>query len=256
MNPEIIADLVWKAQMGDADALEQLLLESYTPVSYLTTRILQDDELARQVTREVLEIIYSRLHSLDEPDQFQKWICRITAARCMQVMPLYRQTDTASEPSSQKLPKDGTVLTEAESAQVVQQLTACLPEKQRTCLLLLSCGGLSIHGIAQLTGFSTDTVVEHIQKAQASIQQQIWDLQSRDVQLTGLSSLTGILRVAMFCKNPEEDSIPVVYGILGKEIPVPPDPEKQLIRTLSVVLLILSAAVLVTGGILVMKLLG
>lgn len=255
MNPELMSDLVWKAQMNDADAMEQLLLEAYTPVSYLTFRILQDEETACQITREVLEIIHTKISSLHETDQFQKWMCRITAARCIQVMPLYHHSTAAMEPTPLDLPENGTELTEDQSALLIQQITDRLPEKQRLCLILLGCGGLGIHAISQLIGFSTETVSESIQKAQSAIQKQIWELENRNIQLTGLSSLTGILQKAMFRKDPQNDPIPMVYGILGKEIPVPPDPEKAIIRTLTVVLVILSVAVLVTGGILAMKLL-
>lgn len=255
MINENFSSLVWNSQTGDNDALEKLLLEAYTPVSYLSARILQDEDLAGQVTQEVLEIIASRLSSLADPDQFQKWMCRITAARCMQVMPLYRHAADQTEPAPLDLPKEGTTLTEEQSAHIIQQMTDRLPEKQRLCILLLGCGGLGVHAIAQLTGFSTDTVSEYLQQGQTAIQQQIWELQNQGIELSGLSSLTGILQVAMFCKNPQADPIPVVYGILGKEIPVPPDPEKRIIRILSTVLILLSAAVLVAGGILVMQLL-
>ena len=254
MKTEFFSGLVRKAQMGDTGALEQLLLEAYTPVNYLTNRVLQNKETARQVTKEVLEIISSRLNSLDDAAQFQKWMCRITAARCMQVMPLPRHKFVAVGSTPLDLPKDGTQLTEEQSAQLIQAITDNLPERQRLCILLLGCGGLGVHAIAQLTGFSTTTVSEHLELGQSAIQKQIWELQNRNIQLTGLSSLTGILQSAMFHKNPEEDPIPTVYGILGKEIPVPPDPAKLVIRILSVILVILSVAVLVTGGILAMKL--
>lgn len=253
MNNEKLSNLVWNSQTGDNDALEQLLLEAYTPVSYLSTRILQDEDLSPRVTQEVLEIIASRLNSLADPDQFQKWMSRITAARCMQAMPLYRHGADRTEAKPLDLPKEGTTLTEEQSAHIIQQMTDRLPEKQRLCILLLGCGGLGIHAIAQLTGFSTDTVSEYLQQGQASIQKQIWELQNQGIELSGLSSLTGILQVAMFCKNPQADPIPVVYSILGKEIPVPPDPAKWIIRILSTVLVLLCVANVVTGGILIMR---
>ncbi|MGM9589506.1 MAG: sigma factor-like helix-turn-helix DNA-binding protein [Faecousia sp.] len=258
MNSELFADLVWKNQMGDSDALEQLLLNVYAPVSYLAGKILQDEDRANQVTQEVLETISGKLNSLGDPDQFQKWMCRITAARCMRVMPLFHYA--GKEPQTPATWKesltDGETLTEEQSAQIIQQMVDALPQNQRLCILLLSCGGLSVSAIAQLTGFSDSTVTEYIQQGQAAIQQYLWELQSRDIQFSGLSSLTGILRVAMFRQTETADAIPVVYGILGKEIPVPPDPEKQIIRILSVILAVLIVAVLVVSGIIVMKMVG
>lgn len=258
MNSELFADLVWKSQMGDADAMESLLLKAYAPVSYLANKILQNEQSAGQVTCEVLETISGKLNSLTDPDQFQKWMCRITAARCMQVMPLFHHNDVEPSTSSQwqNNLSDGQELTEEESAQVIQQMVDALPKNQRLCILLLGCGGLSIPAIAQLTGYSTATVTEYIQQGQNTIQTHLWDLQERNIQLSGLTSLTGILRIAMFSHANEEDAIAVVYGILGKEIPIPPDPEKRIIRILVIILGILVVAILAACGILVMKLAG
>ncbi len=258
MNDELFSDLVWKSQTGDDDSLEQLLLAIHAPISYLAGKILQNEESAGQITRDVLEIISGKLQSLEDPDQFRKWMCRITAARCMQVMPMSRASDLPPVELApwQETLADGETLSEEKSAQIIQQMVDVLPQNQRLCILLLGCGGLSISAIAQLTGFSEATVTEHIQNGQAVIQQNLWELQSRDVQLSGLSSLTGILRIAMFQDRDPADAIPMVYSILGKEIPVPPDPEKSIIRILSVILGILTAAVLATGSFLLWKILG
>lgn len=258
MNSELLADLVWKSQMGDSEALEQLLLNVYAPVFYLAGKILQDEGRASQVTREVLETIAGKLDSLGDPDQFQKWMCRITAARCMRVLPLFSQTGKEAQaptPWNDAL-TDGQALTEEESAQLIQQMVDTLPQNQRLCILLLGCGGLSVPAIAKLTGFSDSTVTEHIQQGQTTIQQYLWELQSRDIHFSGLSSLTGILRVAMFHQTQTSDAICVVYGILGKEIPIPPDPEKRIIRILSGILAVLILAVLILSGIIIMKMVG
>ena len=256
MNSELFADLVWKSQMGDANAMESLLLKAHAPVSYLANKILQNEESANQVTCEVLEIISGKLNTLTDPEQFQKWMCRITAARCMQVMPLFHQSGAESNvttPWTEEL-SDGQALTEEESAQVIQQMVDSLPKTQRLCILLLGCGGLSIPAIAQLTGYSAATVTEYIQLGQNTIQKHLWDLQERNIQFSGLTSLTGILRIAMFSHANEEDAIAVVYGVLGKEIPVPPDPEKRIIRILVIILTILIISILAACGILVMQL--
>lgn len=253
MDNTTIADLVWKSQMGDADALEQLLLETYTPVNYLASKILQDPQTARQAVRESLETVAAKLGSLPDPDDFEKWVCKMTAARCVQAMPLYGQTGiNVSDNHWQETLTDDQELNETESAHLIQQMVDALPERPRLCILLLCCGKLSVSAIAQLTGFSTDTVKESITQGQTAIQEYLWELQSRNIQLTGMRSLDSILRRAMYQKPEDEDPIPMVYGILGKEIPIPPDPEKRLIRILTAVLVILVIAVLLACGILVM----
>jgi DNA-directed RNA polymerase specialized sigma24 family protein len=256
MDHEFFSDLVWKSQLGDADALEQLLLAAYTPVTYLTGRLLENPQTARQVTREVLETISVKLNTLNDTDHFDKWMCKMTAARCVQAMPLHAVSgDEACASDWDAQFSDGQILTEQESAQLIQQLVDILPERQRLCILLLCCGELGIHSIAQVTGFSCDTVKDSITKGQNAVQNCLWKLQERNIQLTGLTSLSGILRVAMYQKPEHQDPIPLVYDVLGKEIPVPPDPQKIIIRILTTLLLMLVAGILVCSGILAIKLL-
>lgn len=256
MDHEFFSELVWKSQMGDADALEQLLLTAYTPITYLTGKLLENQQTARRIARETLETISLKLNTLNDPGQFEKWMCNVTAARCVQTMPLYAVSCSEScNPDWEDQLSDGQILTESESAQLIQQMVDTLPERQRLCLLLLCCGELGISSIAQLTGFSSNTVKESITKAQTAVQGYLWKLQDRNIQLTGLTSLSGILRIAMYQKPEDEDPIPLVYDVLGKEIPVPPDPEKLIIRILTGILLVLVAGILVCGGIIALKML-
>lgn len=256
MNQEMLAELVLQSQSGDKDALEQLLLLSYTPVSYLTNKILQDPRTAEDVTREVLAIVSANLASLQEPAQFEQWLCRMTAARCIHAAPLlHRNFADASEPVSWEDDlKNDTVLNEEESEDAIQNMVDYLPEGQRLCILLLSCGELTVPAIAQLTGFSEASIKQNIKYGQQAIQQHLWELDERGIQFAGLSSLTGILHDAMYHNPDEEAAMQMVYSILGKKLPV--SVSAWIVRLLTVVVILLLAAVLVLGGIIVMKMMG
>ncbi len=254
MHWEQVTQLVHSSQMGDEAAMEELLLRSYGPVFYLASKILQDGDCARQVTLEVLEIISGKLDSLSEPEQFQKWMCRITAARCMQAIPLFQKPGTPPAARWQEELTDGAFLDEQQTAHMIQDMADTLPQNQRLCILLLGCGGLTIPAIAQVTGFSEGTVTEHLQRAQDTIQHYLWELEARNIQFSGLSSLTGILRIAMFRHDRREEALPVVCGILGKAVPVPPDPEQRIIRLLSLLLGLLTAGVMAASCALIWKL--
>ena len=146
MIREDLSELVSKSQMGDEQALIQLLLQAYSPISYLSRKILQNERTASQVTLEVLEILSQKLHSLDDTTQFESWVCRITAARCVQAMPLLHRAAAKSVSASRwdNTLEDSQILTEAQSAEVIQEMVDSLPEDQRLCILLISCCGLNI----------------------------------------------------------------------------------------------------------------
>lgn len=256
MNQEALSDLVLQIQSGDDAALEQLLLLSYTPVSFLTQKILHNSQNAQQVTQEVLETVISNLSSLQDPSQYEPWLCRMTAARCIQASPLlHRNFAEADAPAIWEDDlQDGTVLTEAESAEAIQNMVDCLPESQRLCILLLSCGELTVPAIAQLTGFSEVSIKQHIKHGQNTIQQHLWELDARRIRFSGLSSLTGILHDAMYHNPDEAAATEMVYRILGKKMPVPLS--RWIVRLLSVVVIVLLLAVLGLGAMIAIKITG
>lgn len=258
MIREDFSELVSKSQMGDEQALIQLLLQAYSPISYLSRKILQNERTASQVTLEVLEILSQKLHSLDDTTQFESWVCRITAARCVQAMPLLHRAAAKSVSASRwdNTLEDSQILTEIQSAEVIQEMVDSLPEDQRLCILLISCCGFGLSAISQLTGFSASTVADCIEKGQAAIQSYLWEAENRGIQFVGISSLTEILHAAMFQVEDNDEAIPVVYRLLGKEIPVPPNPAKWVAIILGVVLTVLVGAFLFLGGTLIMRIMG
>ena len=253
MNQELFADLVMQSQLGDEAAMEQLLLHSYTPVSCLTKKMLHNSRAAEEVTREVLSTVANNLSSLPEADQFEQWLCRMTAARCIQASPLlHRNFAESDEPAFWEDDlTDGTTLTAEESAAAIQNMVDCLPESQKLCILLLSCGELTVPAIAQLTGFSEGSIKQNIKHGQNNIQQHLWELDSRGIQFTGVSSLTGILHDAMYLNPDEESAMAMVYDILGKKLPVPAS--VRIVRLLTVILVLLLIAALALGGLIALK---
>lgn len=256
MDYEQFTDLVLKSQSGDHEAMEQLLLQAHTPVSYLTQKILQNPQTARQVTRDVLKTVFSRLSSLQDPAQFEQWLCRMTAARCIQAAPLLHRNFAEAADSSvwEDDLTDGTTLSAEESADAIENMVGCLPESQRLCILLLGCGELSIPAIAQLTGFSETSIKQNIKYGQNVIQQQLWELDSRGIQFTGVSSLTDILHNAMYRNPDSQTAVEMVYDILGKKLPVPLS--VWIVRALTGIILVLFLAALVLGGMIALKMIG
>ena len=74
------ADIGWaivRAQAGDRDALEAVLVAARAVASGIARRIALDD--ADDVVQEVLWIVARKLPWLDEPDAFRAWVYRIAA---------------------------------------------------------------------------------------------------------------------------------------------------------------------------------
>ena len=257
MNQEITADLVWKCQSGDMDAMEQLLFHAYTPVSYLCGKILQDESAAQEQTREILQIISGKLNTLSDPELFEKWICRITAARCVQKLPQLRWgSDQTMSAARNPLNIAGESLDEAQTADAVQQMVDVLPEDPRLCILLYCCANMSAKAIGQLAGYSTDTVHNNLIQGQQLIQEQLEDYLDQGTSFSGITSLEALLHAAMYQPREDENALPMIYDILGKELPVPPDPGKWVVRILGIITGLLTVVFLGLCGVLAMKLMG
>lgn len=240
MNQESLAELVIAAQAGDDDALEQLLLWAYTPVSFLCKKLLKDDEIAQTQISEILQIMAHKLHSLQMPNMFEKWTQRLTAARCMQIHQQNRWMEEEQE--DLELSIAGEELDEMQTVDAVQKMVDMLPEKPRICMTLLCCCDMHSADIAKLTGYPVEEVKERMGEAQNFVLEQLQKYQEQGTQFYPITSLTDVLQSGMRHEHPIE-AMKTVYGILGKEIPVPPDPnrgKKNLLIVLIVVLVVLN----------------
>lgn len=252
MNPEVFARLAAKAQAGDRKALSALLRITHTPVLFQCRKLLRNDQAAEDMTRGILAAVPKTLGTLKDPADFEKWICRVTASRCMLAL---EQQEPKTQVSEVSLPEPpATDLDEAQTAQLVQQLVDTLPREPRICLLLYSCTGLKLKGISQLTGFPESAVLEHLNTAQKTINQQLRGYHRRGVHFTPIPALSSLLRTAMYASQDLKAAAAMVNEILPKkEAPVRrrlPITKPMLIALIAAatLLLILVAAIIFLEG--------
>lgn len=245
-NPESLVDLVTSSQAGDANALEDLLFWAHTPVSFLCNKILKDDNTAKAQTREILYMISRKIQTLKDPKLFQKWVARLTIAKCMQVLPDTRWMEDVLE--EKELPIAGQSLDQERTVDAVARMVDMLPEKPRVCITLLCCGDLHSNDIAKATGYSVDAVHRYMAEAQTFVVEQIEAYQQKGTELYPIDSLKEVLQAAMFQSGDSDDALPLVYGALGKEIPVPVDPDRGRRILLWVGIGVLTALILALCG--------
>ena len=246
MDQAYLKQMVTYAQAGDANALEPLLMWAYTPVSFLCQKLLKDSHIAQTQTREILQAIGHKLPSLQSPGMFEKWVIRLTAARCIQI-----QNQNAwmmeEELQEEELPIIGENLDEMQTVDAVQKMVDMLPLKPRTCMMLLCCCEMNSSGIAQLTGYSVDEVRQNMSTAQTFVLEQLQKYQDLGTEFYPITSLTDVLQSGMRYER-EEAAMPVVYDVLGKEMPTPPDPNRGKKILLLAAIITLVFINLVLGG--------
>lgn len=218
MNPETFAQLARRSKAGDRRALTQLLRLAHTPVSFQCRKLLRSEQAAETLTRQILAAVPRQLNSLQDPADFEKWICRITASRCMQALSQMDRESPETSDSSDALPElQVTDLDEAQTALLVQQLVDELPEAPRICLLLYSCANLKLKGIAQLTGFPESAVLEYLNQAQKTVNLQLRKYHKMGVHFTPIPALSSLVRTAMYSSRDPKAAAVMVSGILPKK---------------------------------------
>lgn len=214
MNSQRYAKLASQAQAGDQSSLEQLLILAYTPVSYLCRKLLQNGQRAKDMTKAVLQQVPSQLHTLKNPESFEKWLVRLTAKHCMRV--LRQQTAQQTSPAGDlRIPSNH--LDEREMAMVVDQIVDTLPDEPRICITLYCCCKIPVRSIAKVTGFGETDVTAHLNQAQVGINGRLKKLAQQGVEFAAVTSIPQLLQMAMYIPRNSKAAAAIVGGILGKQ---------------------------------------
>lgn len=243
MYTEEFAELTRKSQAGDRRALTALLRLAHTPVYFQCRALLRNDHVAEAMTRQILAAVPRQLSRLQNPRDFEKWIGRVTASRCMQAL--------SRVPSSPENPGDPPVLNighldELQTARLVRKLVDILPEAPRVCLLLYSCGWLKLKAIAQLTGSTEAQVLEHLNQAQKTINEQLRAYHRMGVHFDAIPALSTLVRTAMYDTRDPKAAAVLVREIMPRQDLTPSRAPKVSPRQL--------IALAVAGGLLLLLL--
>lgn len=244
MDRQTLSNLIEQSKNGSRKAIEQLLIFAHTPVSFQCSRLLNDPQLAEEMTEKILKTLSNQINKIENADQFHKWLGNITSTRCMKK----REQLSVGEyiPETQDLNFPSKELSKAETAQVALILADSLPEDLRICLILSACCRASTKAIAQMTGFAEDTVTKYTAEAELGIREQMQVYQNHGVVFTGPLTIGTLLRTAMYGKQNRSTAAAIVRKILP---PVAPNPEpvkppKKPNNTIKILLCVAVALVL------------
>src|SRR6187455_1190470 len=161
-------ELVARAQGGDIESFNQLIVRWERPIYALAYRVIGKEEDARDVCQDAFLRAYRALPGFKGQAKFSSWLYRITLNLCRDWIRRQRRA-----PVSQ-LPEDLDVLEMAaargpvesiedlvarrELSAVVEEAMAMLPDEQRTAIILKEYHGMTFQEIADLQGCPLSTV--------------------------------------------------------------------------------------------------
>ena len=161
-------ELVARAQQGDVESFNQLILRWERPIYALAYRVIGREEDARDVSQEAFLRAYRALPGFKGQAKFSSWLYRIALNLCRDWIRRQRRTPLVQFPED----KDpGDVAAEAGPVETVEDLVArremsdrvaeamkLLPEEQRTAIILKEFHGMTFQEIADLQDCPLSTV--------------------------------------------------------------------------------------------------
>ena len=176
------AGLVQRAQKGNLDAFNALILHYQTQVYNLAWHILHDGAAADDATQEAFISAYKGLAKF-RGGSFRAWLLRIVANACYDELRRRKRRPTVSwedfgdmeDEANPHLANGGPLpeqtVQQQELRAVLERALAKLPEEQRMVLVLVDRMGLAYQEVADTMNIRLGTVKSRLARARTQMQQ-------------------------------------------------------------------------------------
>lgn|SRR5690606_4912382 len=172
--------LIQKAQRGDLNAFNALVLAYQNQVYTLAYRIMGEAHSAADVTQEAFILAFRRL-STYRGGNFRSWLLRITANQCydelrrirrkpavsVEELPNAESDDGPALPDETDTPEQ--VVQQRELQRAIQTCISHLSADQRIVLVMSDIEGFSYQEIADQIGANLGTVKSRLSRARAGV---------------------------------------------------------------------------------------
>ena len=175
-------ELIQNVLAGDENAFAELVNKHKKAVHALAWRVIGDFHIAEDITQDTFLIVYQRLHTLKDPNQFLGWLYVIARRRCYALIRKKRiRTQPLEDAETTMISKDvysqHVIEERANTAidaqrEVVKRLLAKLKESERTVMTLYYLGEMTVEEISKFLGVSVGTIKSRLQRARIRLQKE------------------------------------------------------------------------------------
>lgn len=173
--------LVERAQGGDREAFEILVLKYQERIFRLVRRLLRDPHQVEDIAQEVFIRAYGSLGGFKQDASFYTWLYKIALNSCRNYYRSLGRRPEGSTVSDEKVfmnMRSGGNSPEQEAFRsefwgTVQGALGKLPDEQREAIVLCDLEGLSYDEMADVIGIPVGTVRSRVFRGRRSLQQQL-----------------------------------------------------------------------------------
>ena len=161
-------ELVARAQGGDVESFNQLIVRWERPIYALAYRVIGKEEDARDVCQDAFLRAYRALPGFKGQAKFSSWLYRIALNLCRDWIRRQRRAPVSQLPedmdaielASEKGPVESIedLVARRELSAIVEEATSELSEEQRTAIILKEYHGMTFQEIADMQGCPLSTV--------------------------------------------------------------------------------------------------
>lgn len=169
-------ELVRRAQSGEVDAFEQLMVRHQRRVFAIVGGILRGREDVEDVAQQVFIKVFQSLKRFDRRSAFSTWLYKVTVNECWDYLrkkrarPLVYEADLSEEQAQaafggearSPMMNEGSAGAAAdrrtELRDLLDRLLAELTEEEQTMLILKEVEGFSVEEIGEIVGMNVNTV--------------------------------------------------------------------------------------------------
>ena len=200
---QISPELVARAKSGDHDAFSELYKQTSTVLYRSIRSMVRDEELAWDIQQDSYLKAYQNLDKLKEDGAFLSWLrtisVHVTATRMRQHLPI-NFTDMGDEEDAMPEQPDFSIDTQPElaldrkeTARLVREILAELPEAQQLVLGMRYYEDLSVKEISELLNLAPSTVSTQLNRGRKKVEAAVRSLEKQGLKLYGLSPLAFLL---------------------------------------------------------------
>lgn len=166
-------ELVRQAKLGDAIALEKLLVEIAPSVQRFGFRMCQNAPDADDVLQDTLMSILGHLHEFEGRSSFTSWVFALTRSACTR-----RRRGLKNKPKEQVDELEGTLqsldtpeqgASDREMGRLLEDALESLPEDYREVILLRDVESLTAPEAAESLGISVDALKSRLHRARQAL---------------------------------------------------------------------------------------
>ena len=164
--------LILRCQIGDKDALAELIERYQAPLRYFISRLSANPETAEDIFQDTWLTVIRRIHSLKKTDAFSTWLYRIARNKVYQQFRRKRKLFELNENIAVPNDTENDVFSTEDAAKIHRCLKELLPE-YREVLMLRFLEQMSYEQISQVINCSLGTVKSRIHYAKLALKKEM-----------------------------------------------------------------------------------